>query len=135
MARARLIGGALQNVAVIFRQFPKVNSPSHFGSRLAFARDKTLFISLGERFLFEPAQDLSGHLGKVVRIRRDGSVPPDNPSFGAGSQPEFWSIGHRNPQGAAIHPGTGDLWVTEHGPQGGDELNRVLAGRRLRLAG
>ncbi len=128
VARGRLVGTALQDVSVIFRQFPKVPGNAHFGSRLAFAGDRTLFVTLGERMLFTPAQDTTGHLGKVVRIRRDGSVPPDNPSFGPLSQPELWSIGHRNPQGAAIHPGTGELWITEHGPQGGDELNRVLAG-------
>jgi glucose/arabinose dehydrogenase len=128
VARGRLVGTGLQNVSVIFRQFPKVPGSGHFGSRLAFAGDKTLFVSLGERMLLTPAQDVTGHLGKVVRIRRDGSVPPDNPNFGAGSQPQLWSIGHRNPQGAAIRPATGELWITEHGPQGGDELNRVLPG-------
>jgi len=129
VARGRLVGNALQDVTVIFRQFPKVVGDAHFGSRLAFRSDKTLFVSLGERFLFAPAQDLTGHLGKVVRIQRDGSVPAGNPNFGVpGAQPELWSIGHRNPQGAAIHPTTGELWVTEHGPQGGDELNRVLPG-------
>lgn len=128
VARARLVGAALQDLAVIFRQLPKVSGSGHFGARLAFRADKTLFIALGERQLGSPAQDVTGHLGKVVRIARDGSVPAGNPSFGAGARPELWSIGHRNPQGAAIHPTSGDLWVVEHGPQGGDELNHVRPG-------
>lgn len=128
VARARLVGQALQDVAVIFRQAPKVGGSGHFGSRLAFRGDGTLFVTLGERQLGTPAQDPMGHLGKVVRIRRDGTVPADNPSFGPGARPELWSMGHRNPQGAAIHPASGDLWLTEHGPQGGDELNHVRAG-------
>jgi glucose/arabinose dehydrogenase len=128
VARARLVGTALQDVAVIFRQTPKVSGSGHFGSRLAFRGDGTLFVTLGERQLGTPAQDVTGHLGKVVRIRRDGTVPADNPSFGASARPELWSIGHRNPQGAAVHPDSGDLWLTEHGPQGGDELNHVRPG-------
>lgn len=128
VARGRLVGDALQDVAVIFRQSPKVPGNGHYGSRLAFRRDKTLFVTLGERQLGSPAQDATGHLGKVVRIQRDGSLPSDNPSFGAGSAPGLWSIGHRNPQGAAIRPDTDELWITEHGPQGGDELSRVAAG-------
>jgi glucose/arabinose dehydrogenase len=128
VARGRLVGNTLQDVAVIFRQLPKEIENRHFGARLAFRGDKTLFVTLGERHLFSPAQDLTGHLGKVVRINRDGSVPSGNPSLGAGAKPEIWSYGHRNPQGAAIHPDTGELWLVEHGPTGGDELNRVLAG-------
>ena len=128
VARARLVGAALQDLTVIFRQLPKVAGAGHFGARLAFSTDKLLFVSLGERQLGSPAQDVTGHLGKVVRIRRDGTVPPGNPDFGPTARPELWSIGHRNPQGAAIHPASGDLWVVEHGPQGGDELNHVRAG-------
>jgi glucose/arabinose dehydrogenase len=164
VARGRLIGHALRDVSVIFRQTPKVGSPpSHFGSRLAFRGDGTLFITLGDRKRLDPIgpdkgaenllmrlraagrdliaeasetaplplhspQNLASHLGKVVRIRRDGTVPADNPKFGANALPEIWSVGHRNPQGAAIHPDTGELWITEHGPQGGDELNRVQPG-------
>ena len=107
---------------------PERRRALNFGSRLAFRADKTLFVALGERQLGSPAQDVTGTLGKVVRINRDGSVPSGNPSFGTGARPELWSIGHRNPQGAAIHPETGELWVVEHGPQGGDELNRVVGG-------
>ena len=136
VARGRLVGAALQDVAVIFRQVPKTSASSnHYGSRLVFRADGTLFVTLGERQLDSPssptsqyAQNVANHLGKVVRIERDGSVPPGNPDFGTGAQPELWSIGHRNPQGAAIHPSTGELWAVEHGPQGGDELNRVVPG-------
>ncbi len=120
----------LDSVAVIFRQVPKQNSTAHFGSRLVFDRDGRLFVTLGERNLDrEGAQDPSNHLGKVVRIHGDGTVPSDNPFAGvAGAAPEVWSLGHRNVQSAAIHPDTGELWTAEHGPQGGDELNRTLAG-------
>ncbi len=127
VARARLEGQALSNVAVIFRQLPKVGGSGHYGSRLVFGRDKTLFITLGDRQLETPAQDLAQHLGKVVRVNRDGSIPADNPVWGAGALPGLWSIGHRNPQGAALHPDSGELWVSEHGPQGGDELNIARA--------
>ncbi|MFM1990033.1 MAG: hypothetical protein RJA99_2990 [Pseudomonadota bacterium] len=125
--RARLDGTTLRDVAVLYRQTPKVAGPIHFGARFAFAPDRTLFVTLGERGQGRPAQDPATSLGKVVRIGRDGSIPADNPVF-AGGLPGLWSIGHRNPQGAAIRPGTGELWVTEHGPQGGDELNRVRPG-------
>jgi glucose/arabinose dehydrogenase len=132
VARGRLNAAmtALEDTKVIFRQLPKVGGTAHFGSRLAFARDGTLFITTGERFKFDPAQDLSSHLGKVIRINPDGSVPRDNPFVGRpGARPEIWSYGHRNSQGAAIHPETGALWEIEHGPRGGDELNIVEAGR------
>lgn len=128
VARGRLVGNALLDVAVIFRQAPKVAGSGHFGSRLVFGRDKTLFVTLGERQLGSPAQDLAQTLGKVVRINRDGSLPNDNPAFGVGARPGIWSLGHRNPQGAALHPTTGELWVSEHGPQGGDEINIARAG-------
>ncbi|HEX2013207.1 MAG TPA: PQQ-dependent sugar dehydrogenase [Roseateles sp.] len=126
--RGRLVGNALQDVAVIFRQAPKVAGSGHYGSRLVFGRDKTLFITLGERMQGSPAQDPAQTLGKVVRINRDGSVPADNPDFGAGARPGLWSIGLRNPQGAALHPETGELWLSDHGPQGGDEINIARAG-------
>ena len=136
VARGRLVGAELQDVAVIFRQLPKVSGRNHFGSRLAFRPDKTLFVTLGERMLDDPfapgvkyAQDVATHLGKVVRINRDGTTPADNPGLRIrGALAQIWSYGHRNPQGAAINPVSGELWVSEHGPQGGDELNRVLAG-------
>jgi glucose/arabinose dehydrogenase len=128
VARGRLVGNTLQSVAVLFRQQPKTSGSNHYGSRLVFARDKTLFITLGERQLGSPAQDLQQTLGKVVRIQRDGSIPADNPTLGANALPGIWSLGHRNVQGAAIHPGTGELWTSEHGPQGGDEINITRAG-------
>ncbi len=128
VARGRLSGNTLQNVSVIFRQLPKVSGNGHYGSRFVFRPDKTLFVTLGERQKGSPAQDLASHLGKVVRINRDGSVPPDNPKFRTVGRPEIWSYGHRNPQGAALHPTTAELWDVEHGPQGGDEINIARAG-------
>jgi aldose sugar dehydrogenase len=124
VARGRLTENAVEDVKVIFRQTPKVSGGNHFGGRLAFTPDGKLFITLGERFKFEPAQDLTSHLGKIVRINPDGSVPPDNPFIGQkDAQPEIWSYGHRNVESAAIHPKTGKLWTLEFGPKGGDELN------------
>jgi glucose/arabinose dehydrogenase len=124
VARARLEADGLHDLKVIFRQQPKVSGNGHFGSRLVFARDGSLFITTGERQKFDPAQDLSGHLGKVIRINPDGSVPQDNPFVGQpDARPEIWSYGHRNIQGAALHPETGALWIHEMGPRGGDELN------------
>ena len=128
VARAQLSGSTLQNLAVILRQ-SNYGSGEQYGSRLAFRSDKTLFVTLGERQRFTPAQDLGQTLGKVVRINRDGSIPADNPNLGAGALPGIWSYGHRNPQGAALHPGTGELWISEHGPQGGDEINISRAGQ------
>jgi glucose/arabinose dehydrogenase len=105
----------------------------HFGSRLVFARDGRLFVTLGERNTERAkAQTLDNDMGKVVRIERDGKAPADNPFVGReGARPEIWSYGHRNVQGAALHPVTGELWTHEHGPKGGDELNRTLAGRNF----
>ena len=134
VARGLLNGTTLDSVAVIFRQLPKIaGSDIHYGARLVFADDKTLFVTLGERGTDDPAaptrdnaQNLAKHLGKVVRIQRDGTVPPNNPYVGVlGALPEIWSLGHRNPQGAALNPSTRELWLDEHGPQGGDEVNRV----------
>lgn len=124
---------ALENVQVIFRQQPKADSRGHFGGRLVFSRDGHLFITLGDRQRDEErgkAQQLSTLHGKIVRILPDGSIPSDNPFVNTpGARPEIWSLGHRNPQGAAVHPGTGELWASEHGPQGGDEINIVRSGR------
>lgn len=122
---------ALTDVKVIFRQMPKVDSSHHFGSRLVFSRNGTLFITLGDRYgRKDDAQTLDTHHGKVVRVTYEGGVPPDNPFVGrAGALPEIWSYGHRNLQGAALHPQTGALWVHEHGPQGGDEVNIAVAGQ------
>ena len=136
VARGRLEGDSafqLKDVEVIFRQQPKKDSHLHFGSRLVFDKDGHLFVALGERSrvgMREEAQALDSHLGKVVRIFPDGTVPPDNPSVGrTDARPEVWSYGHRNQQGAALHPETGQLWTNEHGPRGGDELNIAHAGR------
>ena len=135
VARARLdlTTSQLRDVNVIYRQLPKVDSSAHFGSRLVFDRSSYLFVTLGDRQSRAQrgfAQDLTRGNGKVVRITTDGKPAPDNPRFGkVGALPGLWSYGHRNPQGAALHPHTGELWVSEHGPQGGDEINLVLPGR------
>ena len=129
-ARGRLEENSLREVEVVFRQQPKVEGGNHFGCRLAFAPDGKLFVTMGERFKFEPAQDLSNHLGTIVRINPDGSTPGDNPFVDRqNAAPEIWSYGHRNVQGAAIHPQTGELWEIEHGPRGGDEINVPEAGK------
>lgn len=123
----------LRNVEVIFRQTPKKDSTLHFGSRLVFDNEGHLFVALGERSrvgMREESQKLESHLGKVVRIWPDGTVPEDNPFVGAeDALPEIWSYGHRNQQGAALHPETGKLWTNEHGPRGGDEINIPEAGK------
>lgn len=130
-ARARLSDSALLDLQVIYRQRPKLEGNGHFGSRLVFARDGTLFITQGDRQSYrELAQDLSQGMGKIVRINPNGSIPPDNPFVGdADAQPEIWSYGHRNLQGATLHPETGALWTVEHGARGGDELNHPEAGK------
>jgi aldose sugar dehydrogenase len=134
VASARLMDEAkkprLEDVKVIFRQEPAYGGGFHFGSRIAIARDGNLFVTLGERNQKTPAQDLNEHLGKVVRIAPDGSVPKDNPFVGkSGARAEIWSYGHRNPQSAAIHPASGKLWIVEHGARGGDEINIPEAGK------
>jgi aldose sugar dehydrogenase len=131
VARGRLGDGGLENVQVIWRQQPKVSGPNHFGSRIVFRSDGSLFVTLGDRFNYsDSAQDLSTTIGKIVRINPDGSPPRDNPFVGrAGARPEIWSIGHRNVQAAALEPDTGQLWTAEHGARGGDELNRPEAGK------
>ncbi|WP_425532069.1 PQQ-dependent sugar dehydrogenase [Ancylobacter crimeensis] len=134
VARGRLVEEAgnarLDGVEVIFRQEPAVSGSSHYGSRLVFGRDGTLFVTLGDRFSQrDKAQDLSNHLGKIVRIGADGSGPKDNPFVRMpGARREIWSYGHRNVQGAALDPATGRLWTVEHGARGGDELNHPEAG-------
>jgi glucose/arabinose dehydrogenase len=134
--RGKFVDGAtpkLENVQVIFRQMPSLDSTLHFGCRLVFARDGKLFIAMGERSITEgrmQAQNMDGLLGKVVRINPDGSIPKDNPFVGrAGVRPEIWSLGHRNIQSAALNPTTGELWEVEHGTRGGDELNIVRKGK------
>lgn len=121
---------SLQDVKVLFSQRPKVESSLHFGCRIVQTADGHLFLALGERYhRKDDAQKLDNHHGKVIRITVDGAVPPDNPFRSqAGALPEIWSYGHRNPQGATLGP-DGKLWMHEHGPQGGDEINLPVAGR------
>ncbi|KFB10818.1 PQQ-dependent sugar dehydrogenase [Nitratireductor basaltis] len=123
-------GNRLENFEVIFQQEPAVSGGNHFGSRLAFSPDGKLFVTLADRFNhMDEAQNPANHLGTVVRLNDDGSVPGDNP-FAGGNEgaPEVWSYGHRNIQGAAIHPASGALWISEFGPRGGDEVNIPEAG-------
>jgi glucose/arabinose dehydrogenase len=136
VAKGTLVDGAaprVENVAVIYRQSPSLDSRLHFGSRLVFGRDGTLFVTQGDRSITEgrmQARDMDSLIGKIVRINTDGSVPKDNPFVGkAGVRPEIWSSGHRNIQSAALHPETGELWEVEHGTRGGDELNIARKGK------
>ena len=135
VARAELNLGSLSlsKLKIIFRQTPKVASSGHFGSRLVFDKNGYLWVTLGDRQSNDQrgyAQNLSRGNGKVVRITTDGAPAPSNPfATTTNAQPTIWSYGHRNPQGAAMHPSTGELWVNEHGPQGGDELNLALPGK------
>ena len=127
--RAKLDGHRLTDGQVIWRQEPKTMGRGHFGHRLLFGRDGSLFITSGERMRFDPAQSLTSTLGKVIRINRDGSIPKDNPFAGKGeANGEIWSVGHRNMLALAMHPTTGQLWVGEMGPLGGDELNLIERG-------
>ncbi|HEY0141559.1 MAG TPA: PQQ-dependent sugar dehydrogenase [Thermoanaerobaculia bacterium] len=131
VCRGKLGERGLENVQVIYRQVPKVAGAGHFGSRIVFRRDGTLFITQGDRMRYSAqAQDLKSGLGKVVRIHRDGTIPKDNPFVGrSDARPEIWSYGHRNVQAAVLHPQTGELWTVEHGARGGDELNRPQGGK------
>jgi glucose/arabinose dehydrogenase len=137
VARARFENDRLTGVQEIFEARMWSQGRGHHGSRLAFDRNGFLFISLGDRqsppsgnLEAHPAQDLSNHFGSIVRLHDDGRVPGDNPfASRAGAVPEIWTYGHRNVQGLFIHPETGDVWATEHGPQGGDELNLIQAGK------
>ena len=128
---ATLNGNKLENVTRVFSEKPKIDSAGHFGSRLVWAPDGTLFVTLGDRrSRKEDAQTLNNHHGKVVRINADGTVPKNNPFVNTpGALPEIWSYGHRNVQGAAINPTSKQLWTGEHGAQGGDELNLDQAGK------
>jgi aldose sugar dehydrogenase len=136
LMRARFDGARLVDATDIFIADAWTTSDVNFGSRLAFDRDGLLYMTIGERNNPFPqnqgmsAQDLNTHMGKVLRLRDDGSVPADNPFVGrSGHKPEIYSYGHRNPQGIAIHPQTGAVWASEHGPLGGDEVNVILPGR------
>ncbi|MGH6771084.1 MAG: PQQ-dependent sugar dehydrogenase [Xanthobacteraceae bacterium] len=134
LARARLMDeGAprLADVKVIFQQEGPPSSGNHYGCRIVQARDGNLFLTTGDHFRYrDEAQNLGNHLGKVIRVTPDGAAPADNPFLKrAGAKPEIWSYGHRNMQGAALHPETGKLWTHEHGPRGGDEINILQAGK------
>ena len=130
VVRGRLEGHALAGVEEIFEAKAWTRGAGHFGSRLAFDRDGYLFISVGERQIMKDAQRLDTHQGKIIRLHDDGRVPKDNPFAGrADALPEIFAYGIRNPQGLTIHPATGDLWESEHGPRGGDEINVIRAGR------
>ena len=133
VARARLTlqggGGRLEGLQVIFRQEPNYASSAHFGSRIVFMPDGSLFITMGDRFSArDQAQNPANHLGKLVRVLADGKPHPDNPKR-EGWRPEIWSIGHRNVQGAALNPASGRLWTIEHGARGGDEINVPQSGK------
>ena len=129
VARGKLVGAELTDVAVIFRQQPKLDAGQHFGSRLVFDRQGRLFVTSGDRGNWDNPQRLDRGQGKIFRIHRDGSIPDDNPFVGRDDAiAAVWSYGHRNAQGAALHPQTGALWQTEHGARGGDELNIAQAG-------
>lgn len=136
VARGTFVDGAaprVDNVQVIYHQMPSLNSPLHFGSRLVFGRDGTLFVTQGDRSITEgrmQAQRMDGLLGKIVRLNTDGTIPKDNPFVGKdGVRPEIWSLGHRNIQSAVLHPTTGELWEVEHGTRGGDEINIARKGK------
>ena len=133
VARAKLNdgNGRLDEVKIIFRQDGPLSSGNHYGCRIVQANDGNLFVTLGEHQNYrDEAQNLGNHLGKLIRIAPDGSVPSDNPFVGRdGAKPEIWSLGHRNEQGLAINPASGDLWEIEHGPRGGDEVNIIGKGK------
>ena len=130
VARGRLGDSGLDDTRVVWRQQPKVAGYNHWGSRLVFRSDGTLFVTLGDRFMYsEHAQNLGDTIGKIIRINADGSIPRDNPFVGReGARPEIWSYGHRNVQAATLDP-QGQLWTVEHGARGGDELNNPQAGK------
>jgi glucose/arabinose dehydrogenase len=129
LGHGRLEDGRISGFETVFRMEPKTSGRNHFGARIVFAEDGSIFLTLAERYEFDPAQDLSNHLGTIVRIRPDGSPHPDNPFLDReGARPEIWSYGHRNIQAAALRPETGELWIAEMGPRGGDELNRIERG-------
>lgn len=131
VARGRLTETGLEGTTVIYRQSPKATGQGHYGSRLVFRRDGTLFVTQGDRQCCrDRVQNLDEGFGKIMRINPDGSIPDDNPFVGRdGVQPGIWSVGHRNAQAAALDPETGELWTVEHGARGGDELNNPQPGR------
>ena len=130
LARGKLQGRRMTQVQVLFSMTPKTRSGQHFGGRIVFDRSGMVYLTLGDRGDMDRAQLLNDHAGSVIRLHDDGRVPADNPFVRrAGAKPEKWTLGNRNMQGAALHPKTGELWTHEHGPQGGDEVNVMRAGR------
>lgn len=130
LARGKLRGHQMTEVQVLFTMEPKTRSGQHFGGRIVFDQSGMLYLTLGDRGDKDRAQDLNDHAGSVIRLHDDGRVPVDNPfALKNNAKPEKWTLGNRNIQGAAIHPQTGALWTHEHGPQGGDEINVMRAGR------
>jgi glucose/arabinose dehydrogenase len=127
---ARLDGNKLENITTLFTASPTKDTPHHFGGRLALMPDSTLLITVGEGFDYrEKAQSLDNHFGKLIRLNKDGTVPADNPFIGReDALPEIWTYGHRNPQGLLVSA-DGTVWLHEHGPRGGDELNRIESGK------
>ena len=135
VVRGRLEGDRLVDVQEIFVAEAWASGNAHFAGRMVFGPDRHLYLSVGDRgappnlMAQQPAQSLANHPGKVLRLQEDGRVPADNPFVGrSGAKPEIWSYGHRNPQGLTVHPGTGEIWENEHGPRGGDEVNRIVKG-------
>ncbi len=130
VARAKLIDHQLENLETIFVAAPKTKGSLHYGSRLLFLPDNTLLITLGDRYFFmDEAQNIHNHLGTTIRINDDGSIPPNNPFIDdASDKPEIYTYGHRNIQGAAINHEDNSIWIHEHGPKGGDEINILRAG-------
>ena len=129
VARARFDGESLEGLENIFVANTRSRSPTNFGGRMVFGRDGNLYVTIGERQEQERAQDPMDHGGKVLRLRDDGTTPDDNPFVDrAGYLPEIYTLGHRSPQGLAVHPETGAIWENEHGPLGGDEINVLIAG-------
>ncbi len=129
VVRARLEQNRFTQLKVIFKALPAQSDTKHYGSRLVFDKDGFLFVTVGDRGERKLAQDLSTHMGKLLRLTEDGKAPPDNPFVGRkNAKPEVWSYGHRNAQGLFLHPQTGEIWLHEHGPRGGDEINLVQRG-------
>lgn len=130
LGRGKFVNDQIKDFEVIFSQEPKLSGPNHFGGRIEFIDDDMLYLTLGERFQFDPAQNLGNHLGTIVRINKDGTIPDGNPFVNdAEAEDEIFSYGHRNIEAAAIDPASGKLWIAEMGPLGGDELNQPEAGK------
>lgn len=129
LASAKILNNQLTNFKILFSAHKENSNNIHYGSRVEFDGENHLFMTIGDRNSREQVQDLSFHMGKIIRLHLDGSIPSDNPFVGDKvAKPEIWSFGHRSPQGLVIHPVTGELWMSEMGPKGGDEVNIVKKG-------